>query len=276
MSTAEDPVALLAREAETHDRVAPFDEATLMTLARHPERVRRWLHPDAAALAVGDELGLVVRPSARGRGEGSALLAEVLRDVPTGELRAWSHGDHPAAGALARRHGFDRARELWVMRRPSSLGYEAVSWHGFELRGFQPGDEAEIVRVNAAAFAGHPEQGAMDLANLAERMAEPWFDPAGLITAWQGDRLAGFHWTKRHDARHGEVYVIGVDPGMQGSGLGRLLLQAGLRHLIEGGAAEVLLYVESDNPAVRLYQRAGFAHTSADTHVQYVRRQIRA
>jgi len=267
----DDPVARLAREAEEQDGVAPFDEATLMALANHPDRVRHWLRPDAVALLTGEELSLVVRPSARGRGEGTALAAEVLRDVPAGELRAWSHGDHPAAAALAARHGFDRARELWVMRRPSSIALEGYSTAGLELRGFEPGDEAEIVRVNAAAFAQHPEQGAMDLANLAERMAEPWFDPAGLITAWRGERLAGFHWTKRHDARHGEVYVIGVDPEAQGSGLGRVLLLAGLRHLVDGGAAEVSLYVESDNPAVRLYERAGFAHAPADTHVQYVR-----
>ena len=45
----------------------------------------------------------------------------------------------------------------------------------------------------------------MDAANLAERMAEPWFDPAGLLVAAEGDRLLGFHWTKQHspDARRG-------------------------------------------------------------------------
>jgi mycothiol synthase len=58
---------------------------------------------------------------------------------------------------------------------------------------------------------------------------------------------------------------------MQGSGLGRVLLLAGLRHLVDGGAEEVLLYVESDNPAAHLYERTGFAHAPADTHVQYVR-----
>ena len=48
-----------------------------------------------------------------------------------------------------------------------------------EVRAFRPGDEAELLRVNAAAFAHHPEQGSMDAAELAERMAEPWFDPDG-------------------------------------------------------------------------------------------------
>ena len=140
------------------------------------------------------------------------------------------------------------------------------------LRSFRPGDEAEVLRVNAAAFAHHPEQGSMDADELAERMAEPWFDPAGLLVAADGDRLLGFHWTKRHSATLGEVYVVGIDPASQGLGLGKVLVDAGLRHLRDGGAEDVLLYVESDNvPAVRLYEGLGFTHAPADTHVMYVR-----
>ncbi len=150
---------------------------------------------------------------------------------------------------------------------------------GITLRSFQPGDEAEIVRVNAAAFSWHPEQGSMDLANLAERMAQPWFEPAGLIEAWEGERLLGFHWTKRHPdsvdstgavRTHGEVYVVAVDPDAQGRGLGRILTIAGLEHMAD--LDEVLLYVEADNyPAVRLYEGLGFNHSPADTHVQFLR-----
>ena len=83
-------------------------------------------------------------------------------------------------------------------------------------------------------------------------------------------RLLGFHWTKRHSATLGEVYVVAIDPAAQGRGLGQTLVDAGLRHLRDGGADEVLLYVESDNlPAVRLYEGLGFTHAAADTHVMY-------
>ena len=191
-----------------------------------------------------------------------------------GPWQAWSHGGHPAAAALARRTGFERVRELWVMRRSLAGLPEAVATgdRPYAVRGFRTGDEAEVLRVNAAAFAHHPEQGSMDAGELAERMAEPWFDPAGLLVADAGDRLLGFHWTKRHSATLGEVYVVGIDPASQGLGLGKLLVDAGLRHLRDGGADEVLLYVESDNaPAVGLYEGLGFTHAAADTHVMYVR-----
>jgi mycothiol synthase len=70
----------------------------------------------------------------------------------------------------------------------------------------------------------------------------------------------------------GEVYVIGVAPSAQGTGLGRALLSAGLCHLRSRGLTQVLLYVEADNtPAVRMYERQGFTHDARDTDVQYLR-----
>jgi mycothiol synthase len=112
----------------------------------------------------------------------------------------------------------------------------------------------------------------MDPAGLAERMAEPWFDPAGLLVANDGDRMLGFHWTKQHDADLGEVYVVAIAPEAQGQGLGRVLTLAGLHHLAGLGVREVLLYVESDNhPARKVYERLGFTHAPSDMHVQFTR-----
>ncbi|MEQ6901600.1 mycothiol synthase, partial [Nocardioides sp. YIM 152588] len=204
---------------------------------------------------------------------GAALAAAALAEP--GPLTVWSHGDHPAAAAIAARSGLARVRELWVMRRPAAdLLPEVDLPPGVTIRGFAgPDDVAPLLAVNAAAFASHPEQGALDEAGLAERMAEDWFDPAGLLIAVDAEGVVlGFHWTKRHDAANGEVYVVGVSPAAQGLGLGRALTVAGLRHLARRGVHEVHLYVESDNaPARRLYEGLGFAHRAADTHVQYAR-----
>jgi mycothiol synthase len=259
--------------ADGHD---PLDEAALLRLKHHGlTDAHLWLLDDAGFAYLHDaSLDLAVHPSERGRGLGTTLAATTAAQAS----RAWSHGDHPAAAALARAHGFARARELWVMRRSASLALgDLVVPAGVLIRSFAPGDEAEILRVNAAAFAHHPEQGGMDAENLAERMAEPWFEPAGLLVAvdaspgaGRGDRMLGFHWTKRHSARLGEVYVVAVAPEAQGRGLGASLTLAGLHHLT--GVDEVLLYVESDNLTARaLYQRLGFSHAAADTHVMYRR-----
>ncbi|WP_344041423.1 mycothiol synthase [Nocardioides panacihumi] len=274
MTEALSTVRSIADAARTVDGAAPLDEATLLTLRHRPDTVRSWVEDDGFALLIGSELSLVVRPAARGRGVATRLLDAVLAetaDTPAA-LTAWSHGNQPAAAALAGSHGFRPTRELWVMRRPMSepLPPLPAPPAGVDLRGFASGDEAELLRVNAAAFAHHPEQGSLSLDGLRERMAEPWFEPDGLIEAWSGSTLLGFHWTKRHSPTLGEVYVVGIDPSAQGRGLGRLLTLAGLHHLTD--VAEVHLYVEADNtPAVRLYSGLGFTHAPVDTHVQFTR-----
>ena len=78
--------------------------------------------------------------------------------------------------------------------------------------------------------------------------------------------MAGFHWTKRHDATLGEVYVLAVHPDHGGAGLGRALLTAGLAHLHSAGCENAELYVEaSEERVVALYTATGFRTLSVDT-----------
>ena len=258
-------------DADRHD---PLDEAALLRLKHHGlSGSRLWLLDDsgfafAHPIPGATSLELAVAPSSRVCGFGGRL-AEAALDGIEGPVVAWSHGDHPGAARLAERFGFTANRSLWLMRR--SMSQPLLAPYGLPLRGFRSGDEAELVRVNAAAFAHHPEQGTMTADELAQRMAEPWFDPEGLLLAFEGDRLLGFHWTKVHRTGEGEVYVLGLAPEAQGRGLGRILTLAGLHHLASRGVPSVHLYTESDNAAaINIYEGLGFVHE--ETHVQYRRR----
>lgn len=267
-----DAVRRACSEAGEQD---PLDEASVLHLKHQGlEGARAWTEDGGFALVRDGGLELAVAPNRRGQGLGGRLLGE----VGDAARLAWSHGDHPAAARLADAGGWERARELWVMRRPTSAPLpELVVPDDLVVRGFDDGDTEGVLAVNAAAFADHPEQGALDLDGFRERTAESWWSPAGLLVAApaggpDAGEVLGFHWTKQHSPTLGEVYVVGVGPRAQGRGLGRLLTLAGLHHLAGLGVDEVLLYVESDNLAARhVYESLGFTHAAADTHVQYAR-----
>lgn len=303
--------------AAAEDGRIPLNEATLLALRHHGlSEAAMWVASEGdevvgfalasrapegpAAGSVGSagsavEVNVVVAPAARGRGAGRALAEAVVEAFGSVELTAWSHGNHPAAARLAAALGAERVRDLWVMRRPlsaeSPLPALTSGAGGVVVRPFRPGqDEEAFLAVNAEAFAGHPEQGAMTRADLDARMAEPWFDPVGFLVAEPADApqdpeandavespsLLGFHWTKVHDEHVGEVYVVGISPAAQGRGLGKLLTLTGLHHLHDRGLHEVILYVEADNAAaVAVYEGLGFTHSEADTDVMY-RRQTSA
>lgn len=207
---------------------------------------------------------LVVDPLARRHGIGTALADELRQHAAE---RLWAFGDLPPAQAFAAARALGTDRELWMMERtPGPAPVAAPSLPpALRIRSFQPGDEDALLAVNRAAFAHHPEQGALDGAGLARRMAEPWFDPGDLLLGFDGDGLAGFHWTKPLDATTGEVYVVGVSPRAQGRGYGRALLDAGLRHLAATGRARAVLYVDkAESVAVQMYEKVGFSLAHRD------------
>jgi mycothiol synthase len=284
------------------DGVGPLSEQSLLHIRHGGDRAARnllaWRDGELAGFAHldGDGLAgeLAVHPAYRRQGLGRALASELAATAGR-PLRLWAHGDLPAAAALAARAGFTRGRGLWQMYRPLAGPLpEPRLPAGVTVRAFVPGqDEQAWLTVNARAFADHPEQGRWTWQDLAEREQEPWFDPAGFFLAFRGGQLAGFHWTKIHtagppaggapaaggslaasgspatgdspDRAVGEVYVIGVDPSAQGTGLGRALTLLGLHHLRDRGMPGVMLYVDDTNTsAIALYESLGFSRAAAD------------
>jgi mycothiol synthase len=297
--TAEEQLAVreLVTAATEFDGVAPVGEQVLRELGH--DRTQHLLvagsQPGAADDSAKPVVGylnlspprdgaagmaeLVVHPRFRRRGIGAAMGRAAVAKTG-GHNQFWAHGTLAPARATASALGLVPVRELVQMRRSLRDIPESVpAVPGVQVRTYGgAADDAELLRVNNAAFAHHPEQGGWTEAELAERRREPWFDPAGLFLAFgasdsdQAGRLLGFHWTKVHLDRPGlgEVYIVGVDPSAQGRGLGQMLTAIGVGSLARrlAGSVEptVMLYVESDNvAAVQTYQRLGFTTYSVDT-----------
>jgi len=137
---------------------------------------------------------------------------------------------------------------------------------GYRILPFEATDTDGVVAVNRAAFTRHPEQGRLTVDDFQALARQPWFDAGGLLVAHHDDEVTGFHWTKRHDATLGEVYVLAVHPNHGGVGLGHALLTAGLAHLHSIGCENVELYVEaSEERVVALYAATGFRTLTVDT-----------
>ena len=123
------------------------------------------------------EVTVVGRPDAI-----DILLAAGEAAAHSDQLLLWSHGRRSAVGAVAEARGYEVIRTLWQLRRPLTAVQEVAPPPGVTIRTFVPGqDEAAWLRVNAAAFATHPEQGRWTWRDLAAREAEPWFDPFRLL-----------------------------------------------------------------------------------------------
>jgi mycothiol synthase len=268
-------VLRLVADAEAVDHIRALNEAALLHLRRTPPTTKHLLVSEDGQLAgyaqleLGSEWSagqLVVSPSHRRQGVGTQLLRRLIMESSS-PLRVWAMGDSPAARALATSVEMVRQRELLIMERQLDDELpEPIVPPRVQIRTFVPGqDEQEWLRVNAAAFANHPEQAFIHLEDLEDRMAEPWFDPNGFFVATVDDAMVGFHWTKQHQDQLGEVYVLGIEPSAAGRGLGKALLLTGLRSLQQRGSTRVELYVEADHrAAIGLYLSYGFATVSRD------------
>jgi len=288
----------LADAAARADGAYPFSEHVMLhlrhggghslhLLAEQPGSpgLLGYAHLDVSDAAEGPAAELAVSPTARRRGVGGALLDEAVRQAERrpGRLRLWAHGTDAAANELAAAQGFHQVRRLWQLRRSLFSPLDKVVLPaGVALRTIDPErDLGPVLDLNARAFVDLPDQAGWTRADLEQRMAEAWFDPAGFLIADDpAGRLLGFHWTKVHEHDHGraeaagghahdpigEVYVVAVDPSARGRGLGRTLTLAGLHHLRDRGLSTALLYVDADNTAaISLYQSLGFASWDSDT-----------
>ncbi|MFN2484098.1 MAG: mycothiol synthase [Candidatus Limnocylindria bacterium] len=285
-------IAALVERAAAHERHPPLGEDKFLRLrhgdpdtfglvVRDGDRLAAYAHATrfAAHGAMPERLAaeLAVDPPRRGRGIGRRLFAAVVdaaRSAGVERVDLWGHRAEAPCAALAQAFGMRATRALWqlsldVDNVPHELRSEPLP-AGVAMRSFRPRrDEDTVVKLVRRAFPDHPENATWTRGDLDERTTQPWFDPSAVLLAEsESGQLLGVHWMKLAggDAAAGEVYMLGVAPEMQGHGLGRALLLAGLAEMRRRGIGRAFLYVEADNDAaLHLYREAGFRREHLDT-----------
>lgn len=120
-----------------------------------------------------------------------------------------------------------------------------------------PGDLARCAEIEAELFA---TDSPWPLAGFVAELRAPYNtyvavrdETGGTVRGYAGISVLG-----RPGDHECEVHTIGVEPGRQGRGYGRALLDA-LLEVADRAHAPVFLEVRTDNdPAIALYRRNGF------------------
>ena len=242
------------------------------------KEVIAYAHLDTTDLVAGPSVEAVVHPQHRGKGLGVLMLKEAIK-ICGDKTRIWSHGDLPAAKAIAASLKLERLWSNLLMSK--SLGEIQPVTSKYPIRTFIPGlDNQAFLALNNNVFANYPDQGGWSEDDLKVRLNESWFDDKGFFVAEDRGKLIGFCWTKIHGAHThshnggdddhghealGEIYVLAVNPDYKGHGVGRDLTINGLNFLKYQGLNNVMLYVGVENkPAFKLYKSLGFNEFGSD------------
>ena len=286
----QESVLALIKAAHDFDGTPPIAEHVLLHL-RHggdksdshivfeeANQVIAYAHLDATDLVAGPSVEAVVHPNHRGKGLGSLILKEAI-EVCGDKTRIWSHGDSPAAKAIAASLKLERLWSNLLMSK--SLGDIQPVTSNYPIRIFIPDfDNQAFLSLNNKVFANYPDQGGWSEDDLKVRLNESWFEKEGFFVAEDKGELIGFCWTKIHGAHThshsdqdddhghdalGEIYVLAVNPDYKGQGVGRDLTITGLNYLKYQGLNNVMLYVGVENkPAFNLYKSLGFNEFGSD------------
>ena len=242
------------------------------------QKVIAYAHLDTTDLVAGPSVEVVVHPQHRGKGLGALILKEAIK-ICGDKTRIWSHGDLPAAKAIAASLKLERIWSNLLMSK--SLGEIQPVTSNYQIRTFIPGlDKQAFLALNNKVFADYPDQGGWSEDDLKVRVNESWFDDKGFFVAEDRGELIGFCWTKIHGAHThshtggddyhghealGEIYVLAVNPDYKGQGIRRDLAITGLNYLKYQGLNNVMLYVGVENkPAFNLYKSLGFNEFGSD------------
>jgi ribosomal protein S18 acetylase RimI-like enzyme len=222
----------------------------------------------------GTILTAMVDPGLRGRGIGASLLDAALAEAQRraaqgrgGPVSVETESLTPAVARLFASRGLRQVFAEDVMRcdltdllqvdpvqAARSVQAGPVWPAGTTLADWSDATSTRFHAVYAASFADRPGFPGWSAQEWIEWSVDEDFRPGwSVLATLPGVGDAGFA-----TCSDGWLVQVGVVPAARGGGLGGALVVEALRRMRADGATEVLLDVNVDNPAAKLYQRLGF------------------
>jgi mycothiol synthase len=218
------------------------------------------------------DLGGGIAPANRKRGLGSHLLKHIINEQGCGDVHQITFAVDSLGSQVARflqRNGFQVEHEEWRMDMDDMSVLRPVNApDGYRLQSYQ----------RSLAIKQFRELYESSFANLAwyqpylsdDEVSAEMEDDESIIFLLDGEMPVGFIWLRWPEPRMAEIEPLGVVESHQGRGLGRFLLESGLRIAAAQGTDRVTIGVWSENyPAIQLYRCLGFRHVRTLTYLAY-------
>ena len=215
--------------------------------------LRFLIHPEYRA---GDLAARLFNDALRRASSMGAKLAHV--NVPE---------DDTTAGGLLSRLGFVIVRRFLELRLDiSEVQTGDIDHAPYCCRHLLPNEEVTLAEIQNRSFAGTWGYNPNTVEEIGYRVDLSNCCREGILLVCEGEKPVGYCWTTVDRSEsdvtaesRGRIYMIGVDPGYRGRGIGRCALRAGLTYLTSRGITIAEITVDSENRRARaLYDSFGF------------------
>jgi mycothiol synthase len=206
-----------------------------------------------------------VLPSYRRRGIGRLLIERASNrgvELGVGTIQVSVQESAEDAQSFLTALGFKFVRRYQRMRRGPQPSADPANAPGVELSRLQEGDHQVLSVLQNASFATHFGFSPNDPDDIRHRLHLPGTSPEDVVAARKDGEVVAYCWTRVEDGKEGltgAVWMTGVQPSHQGTGLGRIILRAGLQHMLAQNVRYIELEVDEENGSARhLYITEGF------------------
>jgi len=175
--------------------------------------------------------------------------------------------DNTVAQRVLSRLGFECVRRFLELRLDiADVHWPDIDQAALECRYLQCGEEDELTQIQNRSFANKWGFNPNTVEEITYRINLSNCSPEDVVLTFDREKVIGYCWTEitcEGEAgigkRKGRIFMLGVDPGYRGRGLGKRVLLAGLAQLKSKGLRVAELTVDSENKAAcALYRSVGF------------------